>query len=65
VSEAAIRQAQLELGKLAGIYAAPEAAATWAALPVLRRRGFLAGDEQVVLFCTGMGLKYDPPVTVA
>ena len=27
----AIREAQLEMGRLAGIYAAPEAAATWAA----------------------------------
>jgi threonine synthase len=62
VSEEAIQQAQLELGKLAGIYAAPEAAATWAALRPLRQRDFLQGDERVVLFCTGMGIKYDPPL---
>src|SRR2546423_1426804 len=31
VSEGSIREAQLEMGRLAGIYAAPEAAATWAA----------------------------------
>ena len=61
VSEEAIGQAQLDLGKLAGVYAAPEAAATWAALRPLRQRGFLQGDERVVLFCTGMGIKYDPP----
>jgi len=62
VSEDAIRTAQLEMGRLAGIYAAPEAAATWAATAVLRRDGFLQGDERIVLFCTGMGLKYPAPL---
>jgi threonine synthase len=62
VSEDAIREAQLEMGRLAGVYAAPEAAATWAATADLRRRGFLNGQERVVLFCTGMGLKYPPPL---
>jgi len=62
VSEDAIRAAQLELGRLAGIYAAPEAAATWAATSVLRQTGFLDGDERIVLFCTGMGLKYPAPL---
>lgn len=61
VSEDAIREAQLEMGRLAGMYAAPEAAATWAAIRPLRQRGFLAGDEKVVLFITGMGLKYPSP----
>jgi threonine synthase len=61
VSEEDIRQAQLEMGKLAGVYAAPEAAATWTATCALRRDGFLRGDERVVLFCTGMGLKYPAP----
>src|SRR5438067_9071281 len=57
VSEEAICAAQLELGRLSGVFAAPEAAATWAATAELRRMGFLSGDERVVLFCTGMGLK--------
>jgi len=61
VSEEAIRDAQLEMGRLAGVYAAPEAAATWAAARALSSNGFLNGDERVVLFCTGMGLKYPPP----
>jgi threonine synthase len=61
VSEEAIREAQLEMGRLAGVYAAPEAAATWAAVRQLRRAGFLNGDERLVLFCTGMGIKYPPP----
>jgi threonine synthase len=60
VSEAAIEAGQRELGRLAGVYAAPEAAATWAALRPLRERGFLQGRERVVLFCTGMGIKYPP-----
>jgi threonine synthase len=61
VSDDAIADAQLEMGSLTGIYAAPEAAATWAATHTLRASGFLQGDERVVLFCTGSGLKYDPP----
>jgi len=62
VSEPHIREAQLEMGRLAGVYAAPEAAATWAAMRTLRGSGFLSGDERVVLFCTGMGLKYPAPI---
>src|SRR5437764_3262734 len=62
VSERHIREAQLEMGRLAGVYAAPEAAATWAAMRTLRGSGFLSGDERVVLFCTGMGLKYPAPI---
>jgi len=65
VSEDAIRDAQLEMGRLAGVYAAPEAAATWAATCALGRSGFLAGDERIALFCTGMGLKYPAPAGVA
>jgi len=61
VSEDAIAEAQIEMGRLAGVWAAPEAAATWAGVARLRRSGWLAGDERVVLFCTGMGLKYSPP----
>src|ERR687886_130565 len=62
VSEQDIRDAQLEMGRLAGVYPAPETPATRAATRALRRSGFLSGDERVVLFCTGMGLKYPPPV---
>jgi threonine synthase len=65
VSEQAIVDAQLEMGRLAGVYAAPEAAATWAATRQLRRSGFLGGQERVVLFCTGMGLKYPAPTASA
>src|SRR5438132_9133530 len=64
VSEDAIREAQLEMGRTIGVYAAPEAAATWAGTRQLRQSGFLEGEERVVLFCTGMGLKYPAPLPV-
>ena len=62
VSENALSDAQLEMGRAAGVYAAPEAAATWAALKRLRASAWLTGDERVVLFCTGSGLKYPSPL---
>jgi threonine synthase len=62
VSDDAIREAQREMARLSGVYSAPEGAATWAAGRDLRRSGFLRGAERVVLFSTGMGLKYDPPM---
>lgn len=58
VSDDEILDAQRALGRGTGIYAAPEGAATYAVLPHLLRSGFLSGDERVVLFNTGMGLKY-------
>jgi threonine synthase len=63
ISEDEFRDAQLELGKLGGIYAAPEGGATYAALKKLVARGEVKRDELVVLFQTGMGLKYDPPLS--
>jgi threonine synthase len=62
VSEHGILEAQLEMGRLAGVYAAPEAAATWAGVKQLRESGWLSGEERVVLFCTGSGLKYASPL---
>ena len=61
VSDEEIVQAQRTLGRLTGIYAAPEGAATFAAVPRLVKSGFLNGDERVILFNTGTGLKYPPP----
>jgi len=61
VRDEEIVEAQRTLGRLAGIYAAPEGAATYAALPHLVASGFLSGDERVVLFNTGSGIKYPPP----
>ncbi len=62
VSDAEIQAAQRQMGAAMGIYPAPEGAATWAALRKLRAAGFLSGAENVVLFNTGMGIKYPPPV---
>jgi threonine synthase len=61
VTDEEIVEAQLTLGRLAGINAAPEGAATFAALPHLVASGFLGGNERVVLFNTGTGLKYPTP----
>jgi threonine synthase len=62
VSDGDIQQAQREMGAGMGIYPAPEGAATWAALRQMRSSGFLQGDEDVLLFNTGMGIKYESPV---
>jgi threonine synthase len=61
VGDDEIAEAQLALGRLTGINAAPEGAATFAAVPHLVASGFLRGDERVVLFNTGSGLKYPAP----
>jgi threonine synthase len=58
VEDPAMREAVRVLGRTTGIYAAPEGAATVAAVPDLLRRGLLRPDEEVVLFNTGSGLKY-------
>jgi threonine synthase len=58
VSEQEIDTAQSELGALEGLFAAPEGAAAWAALKLLRSRGWLDPDARVVIFNTGSGLKY-------
>jgi threonine synthase len=58
VTDEEILEAQDAMARLAGIYASPEGAATFAALPKLRADGFLNGDERVVIFNTGAGFKY-------
>jgi threonine synthase len=58
VSDAAITEAQKELAKTEGIFAAPEGAATLAALKKLIRQRWIQPDEHVVIFNTGSGLKY-------
>lgn len=58
VSDEEILKAQSQLGRLEGIFAAPEGAATLAALHVLLEQRWIASDERVVLFNTGSGLKY-------
>ena len=58
VSDAAITASQNELASQEGIFAAPEGAATLAALKELTRSGWIQPEERVVLFNTGSGLKY-------
>jgi threonine synthase len=58
VSDDAIMDAQRDLGQTEGMFVAPEAAATLAALRQLVSRGDIQPDERVVLLITGSGLKY-------
>ena len=60
VSDDEIRSAQMELGRSEGLFVAPEAAATVAALHTLVQRDQILPDERVVLLITGSGLKYTP-----
>lgn len=58
VSDAAILEAQKNLAVQEGIFAAPEGAATLAALKELITQKWIEPDERVVIFNTGSGLKY-------
>lgn len=58
VSDQAIINAQYRLASSEGIFAAPEGAATLAALQKLVEDGWVHPDERIVLFNTGTGLKY-------
>ena len=58
VSDRAILAAQKKLARMEGIFAAPEGAATLAALEELLKQGWLRPEEKIVLFNTGSGLKY-------
>ena len=58
VSDESITGAQHQLAETEGIFAAPEGAATLAALHKLIREKSIHPDERVVLFNTGSGLKY-------
>jgi threonine synthase len=46
------------MGADTGVFAAPEGGATAAAVPLLRERGMISLEDEVVLFNTGSGLKY-------
>src|SRR4030095_9587493 len=58
VSDESILESQKQLAGLEGIFAAPEGAATLAALKELLQQGWVLPDERIVLFNTGSGLKY-------
>jgi len=61
VSDEAILEAQKQLASREGIFAAPEGAATLAALRKLIETKWVQPDENIVLFNTGSGLKYLDP----
>jgi len=61
VSEAEIVDAQRLLARHEGIWTAPEAAATLAALLRLRADGDAPRDARIVLVLTGAGIKNPPP----
>ena len=58
VSDASILEAQHQFGNLEGIFPAPEGAATLAALRILVQQKWVRPEEHIVLFNTGLGLKY-------
>ena len=61
VSDEAILESQKHLAGKEGIFAAPEGAATLAALKELIKQNWVHPDERIVLFNTGSGLKYLKP----
>jgi threonine synthase len=61
IGDAAIDDAQRLLARLDGVWTAPEAAATVAALALLKDAGAITADARVVLVLTGAGIKNDPP----
>jgi threonine synthase len=58
VSDDEIIEAQKEIARLEGFFAAPEGAACWAGLQSLLKIGWVCTDEKIVLYNTGSGLKY-------
>ena len=58
VSDPAILEAQRKIGRMEGIFPAPEGAATLAALEKLLQQKWIDPDERIILFNTGSGLKY-------
>jgi threonine synthase len=58
VTDEEILHAQAELASAEGIFAAPEGAATLAALKHLIQKRWVKPHEKIVLFNTGSGLKY-------
>jgi len=61
VSEDSISEMQTFAGRMGAGYVSPESAAALAAVPVLRDRGEVGRDDEVVVFDCGIGQKYPPP----
>lgn len=65
VTDEELLAAMRELAAIEGIFTAPEAAATVAAVPKLCERGILKSDDRVLLLLTGAGMKYTDLVSVS
>ncbi|MGH8958506.1 MAG: threonine synthase [Acidimicrobiia bacterium] len=58
VPESDIPPAAAAMSAATGVDACPEAGAAWAALGTLRDQGWVGGEDRVLVFNTGTGLKY-------
>ncbi len=58
VTDDEILAATREVAASDGLYASPEAAATFVAARTLAERGFLGASDRVIVFSTGAGLKH-------
>jgi len=61
VGEREIVDAQRLMARVEGIWTAPEAAATLAALLHMKDEGQVESTTRIVLVLTGAGIKYPPP----
>jgi threonine synthase len=61
VSEDSISEMQMFAGRMGAGYVSPESSAALAAVPVLRERGEIGREDEVVVFDCGIGQKYPPP----
>lgn len=57
VSDAAILAAEMDIARLAGVFAEPSAAATWAAVQQMAESGRVDPGERIVCVVSGNGLK--------
>jgi threonine synthase len=58
VNDFEIKESLSEIGRLEGMFIAPEGASLWAALKKLKTEGIVDESERVVLVNTGSGSKY-------
>jgi threonine synthase len=65
VTDEELLAAMQELASVEGVFAAPEAAATLAAVPKLLENRAISADERVLLLLTGVGMKYFEHVHVS
>jgi threonine synthase len=58
VPEESIAPSAAAMARATGVDACPEAGAAWAALGMLRDQAWIGGEDRVLVFNTGTGLKY-------